>query len=308
MLRRFRQSFSVTKAISLLGAIEIRQIAEELSITPSKSLGQNFVHDSNICEKIVRLAGIEAGDVVLEVGPGIGSLSLSIVKSGAKLVAVEIDRRLADRLSQTLIAHGADQSSFTVIATDAMRLTKEEISKTGLAARKLKIVANLPYNVSVPVILHLLEMEIFESAMVMVQSEVAVRLAAEPGSKDYGVPSAKVAWYAKAQLSDDVPRAVFWPVPRVDSSLLSLAIHQPLASEELRVLTFKVIDLAFNQRRKMLRSALSKLELEMDPGAEKIEAHLIRAGINPTSRAESLSIEDFLAIARELAPHFSRHS
>lgn len=298
----------MSRAISLLGATEIRQIAEELSVTPSKSLGQNFVHDSNICEKIVRLAGIQSGDLVLEIGPGIGSLSLSILKSGAELVAVEIDRRLADRLTETLVAHGADQNSFSVIATDALKLSKEEISRQNPTARKMRIVANLPYNVSVPVILHLLEMEIFQSAMVMVQSEVAVRLAAAPGSKDYGVPSAKVAWYAKAQLSDDVPRAVFWPVPRVDSSLLSLQIHGPLASEELRVLTFKVIDLAFNQRRKMLRSALAKLESELESGGEKIETHLIRAGIDPTSRAESLGIEDFLSIARELAPHFSTHS
>lgn len=295
----------MTKEISLLGATEIRQIAAELSITPSKSLGQNFVHDSNICEKIVRLAGIEESDLVLEVGPGIGSLSLSILKSGAHLLAVEIDKRLAGRLSETLIAHGADESSFSVMATDALRLTKDEILAENVTSRKMRIVANLPYNVSVPVILHLLEMEIFESAMVMVQSEVAVRLAARPGSKDYGVPSAKVAWYSKAELSDDVPRAVFWPVPRVDSSLLSLAIHQPLASEELRVLTFKVIDLAFNQRRKMLRSALAKLESELDSGAEKIETHLVRAGIDPTSRAESLGIEEFLSIARELAPHYA---
>lgn len=298
----------MSRAISLLGATEIRQIAEELSVTPSKSLGQNFVHDSNICEKIVRLAGIQSGDLVLEIGPGIGSLSLSILKSGAELVAVEIDRRLADRLTETLVAHGADQNSFSVIATDALKLSKEEISRQNPTSRKMRIVANLPYNVSVPVILHLLEMEIFQSAMVMVQSEVAVRLAAAPGSKDYGVPSAKVAWYAKAQLSDDVPRAVFWPVPRVDSSLLSLQIHRPLASDELRVLTFKVIDLAFNQRRKMLRSALAKLESELESGGEKIETHLIRAGIDPTSRAESLGIEDFLSIARELAPHFSTHS
>ena len=298
----------MSRAISLLGATEIRQIAEELSVTPSKSLGQNFVHDSNICEKIVRLAGIQSGDLVLEIGPGIGSLSLSILKSGAELVAVEIDRRLADRLTETLVAHGADQNSFSVIATDALKLSKEEISRQNPTARKMRIVANLPYNVSVPVILHLLEMEIFQSAMVMVQNEVAVRLAAAPGSKDYGVPSAKVAWYAKAQLSDDVPRAVFWPVPRVDSSLLSLQIHRPLASDELRVLTFKVIDLAFNQRRKMLRSALAKLESELESGGEKIETHLIRAGIDPTSRAESLGIEDFLSIARELAPHFSTHS
>lgn len=291
--------------ISLLGATEIRQIAGELSITPSKSLGQNFVHDSNICEKIVRLAGIEAGDLVLEVGPGLGSLSLSILRSGADLIAVEIDKRLAERLPKTLKEHGAHQESFTVITRDALNLGSEEIEAIWDGERALKIVANLPYNVSVPVILHLLEMELFATAMVMVQSEVALRLAAKPGSKDYGVPSAKVAWYATAQLSDNVPRAVFWPVPRVDSSLLSLSIHQPLAEEDLRRLTFKIIDLAFNQRRKMLRSALAKLEHEFESSEGGIEQLLIHAGIDPTARAESIGIEGFLAIAREVAPHLS---
>ena len=288
--------------VTLLGASEIRQIAAELSLTPSKGLGQNFVHDSNICEKIVRLAGIEEGDLVLEVGPGLGSLSLSILKSGAELLAVEIDRRLAERLPTTLLAHGAPKDSFSVINEDALTIKKEIIASHINPNQRLKIVANLPYNVSVPVILHLLEMEIFTSAMVMVQSEVATRLAAKPGSKDYGVPSAKVAWYAKAQLSDDVPRAVFWPVPRVDSSLLSLTLHPPLASEELRKLTFKIIDLAFNQRRKMLRSALSRL-IE---GEGSIEELLARAGIDPTSRAESIGIEGFLALAREISDRNSR--
>ena len=292
----------MSREVTLLGAGEIRQIAAELSLTPSKGLGQNFVHDSNICEKIVRLAGIEEGDLVLEVGPGLGSLSLSILKSGADLLAVEIDRRLAERLPTTLLAHGAPKDSFSVINEDALTITKEiivsRINSNQSPNQKVKIVANLPYNVSVPVILHLLEMEIFTSAMVMVQSEVATRLAAKPGSKDYGVPSAKVAWYAKAQFSDDVPRAVFWPVPRVDSSLLSLTLHPPLASEELRKLTFKIIDLAFNQRRKMLRSALSRL-IE---GEGSIEELLTSAGIDPTSRAESIGIEGFLAIARLLLP------
>ena len=288
--------------VTLLGAGEIRQIAAELSLTPSKGLGQNFVHDSNICEKIVRLAGIEEGDLVLEVGPGLGSLSLSILKSGAELLAVEIDRRLAERLPTTLLAHGAPKDSFSVLNEDALTLKKEIIASHINPNQRLKIVANLPYNVSVPVILHLLEMEIFTSVMVMVQSEVATRLAAKPGSKDYGVPSAKVAWYAKAQLSDDVPRAVFWPVPRVDSSLLSLTLHPPLASEELRKLTFKIIDLAFNQRRKMLRSALSRL-IE---GEDSIEELLTSAGIDPTSRAESIGIEGFLALAREISDRNSR--
>lgn len=294
MFRLVRTRCFTMKEISLLGAIEIRELASELDLIPSKSLGQNFVHDANICEKIVRLAGIQQGDRVIEVGPGLGSLSLSILRTGAHLTAVEIDKRLAQRLPVTLQEHGADPKSFAVINKDAMGLG---ISDLGIStSHRYKIVANLPYNVSVPVILHLLQLQISSYAMVMVQSEVATRLAAKPGNKEYGVPSAKVAWYASAALSDDVPRKVFWPVPRVDSSLLALEVHAPLADEELRKVTFKVIDDAFNQRRKMLRSSLSRLQ----PDGHSIEEVLLRAGIDPTSRAESLSIEGFLAIAREL--------
>ena len=294
MFRLVRTCYFAMKEISLLGAIEIRQLASELDLIPSKSLGQNFVHDANICEKIVRLAGIEEGDRVIEVGPGLGSLSLSILRTGAHLTAVEIDKRLAQRLPVTLQEHGADPTSFAVINKDAMGLDISDLG--GATSHRYKIVANLPYNVSVPVILHLLQLQISSYAMVMVQSEVATRLAARPGNKEYGVPSAKVAWYASATLSDDVPRKVFWPVPRVDSSLLALEVHPPLADEELRKVTFKVIDHAFNQRRKMLRSSLSRLQ----PDGHSIEDVLLHAGIDPTSRAESLSIEGFLAIAREL--------
>lgn len=286
-------------SISLLGATEIRKLAEELGVTPSKGLGQNFVHDSNICEKIVRLAGITSDDVVIEVGPGLGSLSLSILKTGAELIAVEIDKRLADRLAQTLVDHGAKSDSFTVIAKDALALEVDEIRTMITEGRKVKLVANLPYNVSVPVLIHILEMEVVSSAMVMVQSEVAERLAAVPGSKEYGVPSAKVAWYADARLSDAVPRAVFWPVPRVDSLLLQLTTHSPLAEEELRILTFAIIDSAFNQRRKMLRGSLAKLISELAPDSA-IEGILQSAGVDPTARAESVSIQGFLAIAREI--------
>lgn len=286
-------------SISLLGATEIRKLADELALIPSKGLGQNFVHDSNICEKIVRLASIEADDVVIEIGPGLGSLSLSIAKTGARLVAIEIDKRLASRLPKTLIDHGVDRESFTVIAKDAMAIDKEEIAAALLGDRSVKLVANLPYNVSVPVLLHFLEMEVFSSALVMVQSEVAERLAASPGSKEYGVPSAKVAWYADAILSDSVPRAVFWPVPRIDSSLLQLTVHQPLGDRESRRLTFAIIDAAFNQRRKMLRSSLSSLIKELVP-TKSSELVLESSGIDPTVRAESLSIVDFLALARTI--------
>ncbi|MGA0865866.1 MAG: 16S rRNA (adenine(1518)-N(6)/adenine(1519)-N(6))-dimethyltransferase RsmA [Candidatus Nanopelagicaceae bacterium] len=286
-------------SISLLGATEIRKLADELALIPSKGLGQNFVHDSNICEKIVRLADIGADDLVIEVGPGLGSLSLSIVKKGAKLIAIEIDKRLADRLPKTLIEHGVDQESFTVIAKDAMEIKRAELTTLGGESRPLKLVANLPYNVSVPVLLHFLEMEIFSDALVMVQSEVAQRLAAPPGSKEYGVPSAKVAWYADARLSDSIPRTVFWPIPRIDSSLLRLTMHQPLENETLRRSTFAIIDAAFNQRRKMLRSSLSPMLKELVPDSSP-ERVLESSGIDPTSRAESLSVDQFLTIARTI--------
>jgi len=283
--------------ISLLGATEIREIAHQLGVVPSKSLGQNFVHDSNICEKIVRLAGITHGDVVVEIGPGLGSLSLSIARTGAHLIAVEVDARLASRLPETLRAHGVKADAFMVITKDAMQLSSQDLGLAQDSGRAIKVVANLPYNVSVPVLIHLLEMERFESAMVMVQSEVARRLAAKPGSREYGVPSAKVAWFADATLSDSIPRAVFWPVPRVDSLLLQLQVHQPLSNEADRHLTFEIIDAAFNQRRKMLRSSLSRLLEEHVPELA-VEVILERAGLDPTARAESISVEGFLAIAR----------
>lgn len=285
--------------ISLLGATEIRQLAKSLDLVPSKGLGQNFVHDSNICEKIVRHAGISERDLVVEIGPGLGSLSLSIARTGAFLLAVELDKRLAERLPTTLMDHGVPADAFAVIAKDAMRLTVAEITEHHRGGGDLRLVANLPYNVSVPVLLHILSMEVFTSAIVMVQSEVAERLAAPPGSKEYGVPSAKVAWYADATLGDSIPRAVFWPVPRVDSSLLQLKVHRPLASERERLRTFEIIDLAFNQRRKMLRSSLARFIEGIDPTIP-VEDVLQRAGIEPTARPESISIEGFLAIARAL--------
>lgn len=285
--------------ISLLGASEIRELADQLDLIPSKGLGQNFVHDSNICEKIVRLAGIESSDLVIEIGPGLGSLSLSIARTGARLLAVEIDQRLAMRLPETLQEHGVAAGAYRVIKKDAMNLTRDELSSEVGSASAVRLVANLPYNVSVPVVLHILQMDLISSAMVMVQSEVASRLAAKPGSREYGVPSAKVAWFADANLSDSVGRAVFWPVPRVDSSLLQLITHPPLADESLRKLTFAVIDAAFNQRRKMLRGALARLIVQHLPGAEPAEI-LEAANIDPKARAESISIEGFLAIARAI--------
>ncbi|MFZ9910306.1 MAG: 16S rRNA (adenine(1518)-N(6)/adenine(1519)-N(6))-dimethyltransferase RsmA [Candidatus Nanopelagicaceae bacterium] len=279
--------------ISLLGAKEIREIATSLDLVPSKGLGQNFVHDANTCEKIVRLAALKDSDPVVEIGPGLGSLTLALLRAGAAVTAVEIDKRLASRLPQTLREHGATDESFEVITKDAMQLRSEEIAECSL------LVANLPYNVSVPVILHILSMARISRAVVMVQSEVATRLAAQPGSKEYGVPSAKVAWFADAAIADRVSAKVFWPVPRVDSSLLTLRVHPPLSSEADRELTFKVIDTAFNQRRKMLRSSLESLISQYLPNQSSEEV-LESSGIKPTERAESIQIEGFLAIAKTL--------
>ena len=279
--------------ISLLGAKEIREIATSLDLVPSKGLGQNFVHDANTCEKIVRLAALTDSDRVVEIGPGLGSLTLALLRAGAAVTAVEIDKRLASRLPQTLRDHGATDESFEVITKDAMQLRGEEIAEGSL------LVANLPYNVSVPVILHILSVARISRAVVMVQSEVATRLAAQPGSKEYGVPSAKVAWFADAAIADRVSAKVFWPVPRVDSSLLTLRVHSPLSSEADRELTFKVIDTAFNQRRKMLRSSLESLISQYLPNQSSEEV-LESSGIKPTERAESIQIEGFLAIAKTL--------
>lgn len=275
--------------INLLGAIEIRKIADELDLYPKKSLGQNFVVDANTCQKIARLAQINSSDHVVEIGPGIGSLTLALLESGAKVTALEIDSRLAARLPITLKKHGA--SNFEVIETDALHFNN-------LPSDVNKLVANLPYNISVPVLLYFLEhFPSIKSGIVMVQSEVAERLAARPGTKDYGAPSAKAAWWAKLELSDSISRKVFWPIPNVDSSLVSFHRLEPVdRSESLRKATFQVIDLAFGKRRKMLRSALS--ELFGSSGAA--ESALSAIGINPTDRGESLSLSDFIAIARLL--------
>ena len=276
--------------ITLLGAGEIRQIAESLDLRPTKSLGQNFVIDGNTCQKIVRLAGITSSDHVVEIGPGLGSLTLALLQASDKVTAIEIDKRLADQLEITAKSHGASLKDLVIINADAMEVDE-------IAGRPDKLVANLPYNISVPVLLTFLEkFESITSGIVMVQSEVAERLAAKPGSKIYGVPSAKAAWWADLQLADSVSRSIFWPVPKVDSSLVKFTRHKPLGDERLRKLTFELVDRAFGQRRKMLRSIYADLA----GGSAQAEQLLITSGIEPTIRGEALTIDDFLAIARQL--------
>jgi 16S rRNA (adenine1518-N6/adenine1519-N6)-dimethyltransferase len=274
--------------MTLLGATEIRELAEELGIKPAKSLGQNFVIDANVCRKIVRIAGVTSSDIALEIGPGLGSLTLALLEEAKSVLAVEIDERLAMRLPQTVAAHNESKSTFSIIHQDALNLKTLPESPTVL-------VANLPYNVSVPVLLHLLELfPTLNSGVVMVQAEVADRLAAKPGTKEYGIPSVKAAWWADLSGAGSISRSVFWPVPGVDSKLVSFTRHQPLGDEALRKSVFTLIDAAFAQRRKMLRSALSSI-YGSSGAAEKV---LIEAGIDPTLRGESLLVNDFCTIAR----------
>jgi len=274
--------------MTLLGAAEIRELAEELGIKPAKSLGQNFVIDANVCRKIVRTAGVTSSDVALEIGPGLGSLTLALLEEAKSVIAVEIDERLATRLPQTIAAHNESAATFSVIHQDALHLKSLPEAPTVL-------VANLPYNVSVPVLLHLLEIfPTLKSGVVMVQAEVADRLAAKPGTKEYGIPSVKAAWWADLHGAGSISRSIFWPVPGVDSKLVSFIRHQPLGEEALRLKTFTLIDAAFAQRRKMLRSALSSI-YGSSGAAEKV---LIQAGIDPTLRGESLLVNDFYTIAR----------
>ena len=276
--------------MTLLGAAEIRALAEKLDLKPAKSLGQNFVIDANTCQKIVRLAVISQGDHVVEIGPGLGSLTLALLQATNKVTAIEIDQRLATQLPITAAEHGVPSGALNVINQDAMKVFDIPENPT-------KLVANLPYNVSVPVLLTILErFPSITSGVVMVQTEVAERLAAKPGNKTYGVPSAKAAWWCDLVLSDSVSRSVFWPVPNVDSSLVKFVRHEPLGDESLRVRTFDLIDRAFGQRRKMLRAIYS----DIYGGSGEAETALASAGIDPTIRGESLSVERFAAIAKQL--------
>ena len=277
-----------TMTVSLLGATEIRRLAAELDVTPTKKLGQNFVVDANTVRKIVHAAGVQPGERVVEIGPGLGSLTLAILEAGAAVTAVEIDHRLAERLPQTARERGVADGALTVVDADAMRVTE-------LPGDPTVLVANLPYNVSVPVLLHFLEtFTHLQRGVVMVQAEVAERLAAKPGSKIYGAPSVKAAWYGPWRLCGTVSRQVFWPVPNVDSLLVGFVRdEQPRGDDTERRRTFEIVDAAFNQRRKMLRQALSGLY----GGSPAASAVLEAAGVAPTARGEDLTVDDYHRIA-----------
>ncbi|GAA5145653.1 16S rRNA (adenine(1518)-N(6)/adenine(1519)-N(6)) -dimethyltransferase RsmA [Nocardioides marinquilinus] len=276
----------------LLGAAEVRRLAELHDVRPTKQKGQNFVIDANTVRRIVRESGVGADDVVVEVGPGLGSLTLALLGVARRVVAIEIDERLAASLPSTVAEHAPDQAaSFELVQADALRVS--EVPGPPPTA----LVANLPYNVSVPVLLHLLELlPSLERGLVMVQAEVADRLAAPPGSRTYGVPSVKAAWYADVRRAGSIGRNVFWPAPHVDSGLVSLARREPPATTATRRQVFAVVDAAFAQRRKALRGVLRSLA----PAAE-VDRALERAGIDPLARGESLTVADFARLAEGLA-------
>jgi 16S rRNA (adenine1518-N6/adenine1519-N6)-dimethyltransferase len=270
-------------ADALLGPAEIRELAARLGVAPTKKLGQNFLHDPNTIRRIVAAAGLTPGDVALEVGPGLGSLTLGLVGACRHVHAVEIDPRLAAALPETVTA-----AHLTVHPGDAMRIRAADLDPA-----PTMLVANLPYNVAVPVVLHLLaELPTLRGGLVMVQKEVADRLTAGPGSKVYGVPSVKLAWYASARPAGKVPPAVFWPVPNVDSGLVAFTRREPPAPVD-RAAVFAVVDAAFAQRRKTLRAALSGWA----GGPDRAEKVLRAAGIDPRARGESLSVGEFAAVA-----------
>ena len=275
----------------LLGPAEIRELAARLGVTPTKKLGQNFVHDPNTVRRIVTTAGLAPDDVALEVGPGLGSLTLALLPVAAHVHAVELDPALAAALPETAARFaGPDAARLTVHPGDALRVTAAELAGPAPTA----LVANLPYNVAVPVVLHLLaELPTLRHGLVMVQKEVADRLVAGPGSKVYGIPSVKLAWYARSRAAGKVPPNVFWPVPNVDSGLVAFTRREPPRPDVPREAVFAVVDAAFAQRRKTLRAALAGWA----GGADRAAAVLTAAGVAPGARGESLTVEQFAAIA-----------
>ncbi|MQA09685.1 MAG: 16S rRNA (adenine(1518)-N(6)/adenine(1519)-N(6))-dimethyltransferase RsmA [Pseudonocardiaceae bacterium] len=275
--------------MTLLGPADVRQLADELDLRPTKKLSQNFVHDANTVRRIVTAAGVRPDDVVLEVGPGLGSLTLGLLPSVRTVLAVEIDETLAGRLPRTVAQRAPGyRDRLRVLAADALRLRAAELDPNPSA-----LVANLPYNVAVPVVLHLLaELPAVHHGLVMVQAEVADRMVAEPGSRTYGVPSVKTAWYARARRVATVPRSVFWPVPNVDSALVSLR-RRPEPAGADRELVFAVVDAAFAQRRKTLRAALTSWA----GSAARAERVLAEAGVDPRARGEQLGVAEFVRIA-----------
>jgi len=277
------------QSVHLLSAPDVRRLAAELELRPTKARGQNFVIDPNTVRRIVRTAGVGADDVVIEVGPGLGSLTLALLPEVRRVVAIEVDPVLAGALPQTVRRHASSMADrLDVVAQDALKVDALP------GPPPTALVANLPYNVSVPVLLHLLQrFPTIRRTLVMVQSEVADRLAADPGSRIYGVPSVKAAWYGQVSRVGHVGRTVFWPAPNVDSGLVAIDRTEPPETTASREEVFAVVDAAFAQRRKTLRSALAGWA--GSPAAA--EAALRTAGIDPRTRGEQLRVTEFAAIA-----------
>lgn len=273
----------------LLGAADVRRLASSIGLRPTKTLGQNFVVDGGTVRRIVRVAEVGPDDVVLEVGPGLGSLTLALLPAVSRVVAVEIDERLATLLPQTVRTHAPEVADrLTVVREDALRL------RALPGAQPTAIVANLPYNVAVPVLLHLLPLlPGVRRVLVMVQLEVAQRLAAAPGDEAYGVPSVKARWYGEVRLAGTIGRQVFWPAPRIDSGLVSLVRREPPATSAARQAVFDVVDAAFSQRRKTLRAALAGWAGSPQAAEDALRA----ASIDPGARGETLDVADFARIA-----------
>ena len=277
-------------ASHLLGPAEIRELAAELDVTPTKKLGQNFLHDPNTVRMIVGAAELSPDDVVVEVGPGLGSLTLGLVDTVSRVIALEIDPRLAGRLPATVETRAPEFAErLTVVNTDALK-----VSRTDLDAEPTALVANLPYNVSVPVLLHLLaEFPTIKRVLVMVQKEVADRLAAKPGSKIYGVPSVKASFYGDVARAGTIGKHVFWPAPNIESGLVRIDVDET-NPRELRGKVFPLVDAAFAQRRKTLRSTLAG----QFGSAADAEAALRAADIDPGLRGEKLTVDDFVRLGR----------
>jgi 16S rRNA (adenine1518-N6/adenine1519-N6)-dimethyltransferase len=294
-------------ADALLGPAEIREIAGRLGIRPAKRLGQNFVVDPGTVRRIVTLAGVGPDDVVLEVGPGFGSLTLGLIGAGGRVVAVEVDPVLAAELPRTVAARAPRLASrLAVVTADAVRVRPADLPgmpggpgvAVGRGGPPSVLAANLPYNVAVPVVLHLLAtVPSLARGLVMVQAEVADRMTAAPGSRIYGVPSVKLAWFASARRAGVVPRTVFWPVPNVDSGLVAFTRRPPPEPDVAREEVFAVVDAAFAQRRKTLRAALARWA----GGPAAAERILREAGVDPGARGESLTVSQFTRIARYAA-------
>lgn len=274
----------------LLGPAEIRELAAELGVTPTKKLGQNFLHDPNTVRRIVAAAELAADDNVVEVGPGLGSLTLGLLDTAASVTALEIDPRLAGRLPATVQAFAPEYADrLTVVNTDAL-----QVRRTDLPVAPTALVANLPYNVSVPVLLHVLaELPSIRRVLVMVQKEVADRLAAQPGSKIYGVPSVKAAFYGDVSRAGTIGKHVFWPAPNIESGLVRIDVADD-APRDLRDTVFPLVDAAFAQRRKTLRSTLSGIY----GSAAAAEDALRAAGIDPGLRGEKLTVDDFIRLGQ----------